>query len=76
MRLEFDKSTPVWEQLLRVSDSKEPGRKHQKRKGVKAKERDKLRQKRSASLKNKKSREFHEKVAAYWRGERQTNPAA
>lgn len=74
MKQDFDSSVPVHEQLLRVAKAKEPGRKHQKRPGVKAIERRKLAAKRHAALVAAKRRKFKDLVAAYWRGERDTHP--
>lgn len=76
MKRDFPQGMPHWEQLLSVSAMHTPGRKHQKRKGVKASERAKANLKASAREKNRKSALFHAKVRAYWRGERATYPEA
>lgn len=76
MRLQFGRDVARAEQLMRVALAKQPGRKHQKRKGVKAKERDRLRTaRRNAELRVRRAA-FSEKVAQYWRGERAENPSA
>lgn len=74
MRLEFNAGTPLLEQRLRVADAKQPGRKHQKRKGEKAKEKERATAKRRAALKAKKASRLKAAVAAYWRGGRDTFP--
>lgn len=74
MRLEFNAGTPLLEQRLRVADAKQPGRKHQKRKGAKAKEKARATTKRRLALKAKKAAKLKAAVAAYWRGERDTFP--
>ena len=74
MRLEFDRKVPLLEQRLRVADVKQPGRKHQKRKGAKAKEKDKATAKRRHALELKKAAKYNALVAAYWRGQRDTYP--
>ena len=74
MRLEFNAGTPLHEQRIRVADAKQPGRKHQKRKGSKAKEKQRATAKRRTVLKAKKARKFKSDVAAYWRGELETFP--
>lgn len=74
MKQDFDRSVPLIEQRMRVAAAKEPGRKHQKRPGVKAIERRKLASRRHAALVAMKRRKFKELVAAYWRGDRETYP--
>lgn len=74
MRLEFNLGTPLLEQRMRVAGSKQPGRKHQKRKGAKSKEKDKATNKRRISLKAKMASKLKAAVAAYWRGELDTFP--
>ena len=69
MRLEFDSKTSVHDQLMRLADSKKPGRKHQHRKGVKAAQRAKNKQLTSKRVIDKKIRVYRLSVAAYWRGE-------
>lgn len=75
MRLEFDANVPRHEQLLKVDANKTPGRKHQKRAGIRAKERAKASRLRNAALKNKKQAAFKAKVRAYWAGEIDQYPA-
>lgn len=75
MRQTFDRKMPVWQQRLRVMDAKQPGRKHQKRKGAKAKERDKATAKRRAQLNAVFHRKFHEAVRAYYAGNIDCYPA-
>lgn len=76
MKQDFPNTMPHWEMLLRTSAMHTPGRKHQKRKGVKATQRAKNSAIRGAKFKKLKTDAFGEKVRAYWRGERDTNPAA
>jgi len=76
MKQDFPGTMPQWEALLRVSAMHTPGRKHQKRKGVKATQRAKNSGLRSAKLKLIRSQGLHQQIQAYWRGERDTNPAA
>lgn len=65
---------PHWEQLLRTAAMHTPGRKHQKRKGVKASQRAKNSGVRSSKHKAMKANLFHAQVRAYWAGERDTYP--
>lgn len=74
MRLEFDRAIPVQEQRDRVANVKEPGRKHQKRKGAKALEREKATRARRSSLKAVVMRKYKNKVAEYWSGSRLIYP--
>lgn len=74
MRIEFDQSVSLLEQRLRVASIKEPGRKHQKRKGAKALEKEKASAKRHNKLKTIKARKFKNAVAAYWRGDLDSYP--
>jgi hypothetical protein len=74
MRIDFDQSVPVAEQLVRTAAFKKPGRKHQKRKGARAKEKCRATAKRRIALKATKAAKFHAAVSAYWRGERDTHP--
>jgi hypothetical protein len=74
MRLEFDKSVPRHEQLLRVDAAKTPGRKHQKRKGVKAKQRATNEAKAKLANMVKQAAAYRSKVRAYWRGEEDESP--
>lgn len=76
MRLEFDNRVPRAEQLLRTAAAKQPGRKHQKRKGVRAKQRELQKKKHQSALRAKARGEFSARVAAYWRGESDINPMA
>lgn len=76
MRQEFGNNITRAEQLMRVALAKKPGRKHQKRKGVKAKERDRVRVGRHNALVAARRKAFTMKVAEYWRGERAENPSA
>lgn len=74
MKQDFDRSVPLIEQRMRVAAAKEPGRKHQKRPGVKAIERRKLAAKRHAKMVADNLAKFKAAVSAYWRGERETYP--
>ena len=74
MRLEFDSSVPRLTQLMRVASYKKPGRKHQKRPGIRANERTKASLRRSADLKQIRREQFNAKVRAFWLGERETYP--
>jgi hypothetical protein len=76
MRQDFPNSMPRHEQLMRLSAGKTPGRKHQKRKGVRASERAKTQQKNRNAVRLREYRVFAEMVRAYWRGERETYPIA
>lgn len=69
MRLEFDQNVSVSEQLLRVAGYKEPGRKHQKRPGIRALERRKAAKIKRQKMHNVAHKKFKAKVAAYWNGE-------
>lgn len=76
MKRDFPQGTPREVQLLSVSAMHTPGRKHQKRKGVKATERARVNARGSTAEKNRKSALFHAQVRAYWLGERATYPEA
>lgn len=76
MKRDFPQGTPVWEQLLSVSGMQQPGRKHQKRKGVKAKQRANDSAKAGSAVKRRKTDLWHAKVRAYWLGLRDTYPKA
>ena len=76
MRRDFPQGMPHWEQLLSVGAMHTPGRKHQKRKGVKAAQRAKANIKASAKEKQRKASLWHAKVRAYWLGLRETYPEA
>ena len=76
MKKDFPQSMSREAQLLSVSAMHTPGRKHQKRKGVKANERAKQNARGSTAEKNRKSALFHAQVRAYWLGERATYPEA
>lgn len=75
MKLVFKPGTPLIEQLTRLYAAKEPGRKHQKRKGVRAKERERASQQRSKDRTAKKAAKYKAQVSAYWRGELDTFPS-
>ena len=74
MRRDFPQGMPRVEQLLSVSAMHTPGRKHQKRKGVKAGQRVKDNLKTSAKEKQRKADLWHKQVRAYWLGLRDTYP--
>lgn len=74
MHQDFPQSMPVYEQLLKISYAKQPGRKHQHRPGIKAKQRVK-----NTEFKNKKFNQikfdrYHLEVKKYWNGKRDTYP--
>jgi hypothetical protein len=74
MRQTFDSSVPLMEQRLRVANAKEPGRKHQKRKGAKALEAAKARARRRVKLNSARHRKYKEAVRAYWLGQSDSHP--
>uniref|UniRef100_C5CJR9 Uncharacterized protein n=1 Tax=Variovorax paradoxus (strain S110) TaxID=543728 RepID=C5CJR9_VARPS len=74
MKRDFPQGTPLEVQLLSVAAMHTPGRKHQKRKGVKASERTRANARGSAAEKHRKSALFHAQVRAYWLGQRETYP--
>ena len=74
MRLEFDAKVSRLEQLERYAKAKQPGRKHNKRPGVRASERARQRQKQLNALSQSRRKERNAKVAAYWRGELDEHP--
>ena len=74
MRLEFDAKVSRLEQLDRYAKAKQPGRKHDKRPGVRASERARRHQMQSNALKLARKKERSAKVAAYWRGELDEHP--
>lgn len=74
MRLDFDKDVPLLEQIMRVSKSKQPGRRHQHKPGSRVNEKRKASRVRASKIRSCKAKKFKEKVAAYWRGELQTFP--
>jgi hypothetical protein len=76
MRLEFDSSVSRIEQLERTAQAKTPGRKHQKRAGVRANERKRAAKVRASQHASKIRKAFRSGVAAYWKGETDQNPEA
>jgi hypothetical protein len=76
MRLEFDSKTPRLEQLKAVSDHKQPGRKHQHKPSNRAVQRKANSRKRAEKAKLRAMKRKSDEIRAYWRGERDTNPAA
>lgn len=75
MRLEFDSDVPRADQLLRMSACKKPGRKHRHTPSVRAKQKHANGGKANQAKAQRESRAFHQVVAAYWRGERDTYPS-
>ena len=65
MKQDFPNSMPHSEMLLREAAMQTPGRKHQKRKGVKATERARSNARGATAEKNRKSAVFHAQVRAY-----------
>lgn len=71
MRMQFPSDMPIWEQLKRSSERKRVGRKHNKTKGP-------GRQKKppkGAAMRDAAWRKYHEQVALYFAGHRDTMPA-
>lgn len=74
MKLDFDKSVTLQEQMMRVSKSKQPGRKHEHKPSSRVNEKRKASHVRALKIGSGKAKKFKEKVAAYWRGELQEFP--
>lgn len=68
MRQSFDQSVSLIEQWTRRANFKKPGRKHQKRPGIKASAKQKAHLKRSLAEKNRVHRMYKEQVTLYWNG--------
>lgn len=70
MRMHFDSSVPIWEQLQRTSSRRKCGRKHEHRIGP-------TRQKAETPRNVKVEaawRKYHEQVSLYFQGFRDTHP--
>ena len=76
MRLDFPVDMPLHEQLMRVASAKQPGRKHNKRPGVRAKDRQAAQVKKARVQRQKLDKRKSDSIRAYWAGESEENPAA
>ena len=74
MRRDFPASMPVSEQLMQTASLKTPGRKHQKRAGVKKKQRTANKSKTAAADRQRKSKNHFAEVRKYWTGETDEHP--
>ena len=74
MRRDFPGSMPVADQLMAVAAFKTPGRKHQKRAGVKKKQRTANEVKTAAADRQRKSKNHFAEVRKYWAGETDEHP--
>ncbi|GFM84994.1 hypothetical protein PSCICO_03930 [Pseudomonas cichorii] len=74
MRHEFPDNMPCCEQLLKVSQTRKPGRKHRKTAPNRCKQNQANAIRRSDAFKGKKIKAFREKVKAYWRGDLEKFP--
>ena len=74
MRRDFPASMPVPEQLQQIAALKTPGRKHQKRAGVKKKQRTANKSKTAAADRQRKSKNHFAEVRKYWTGKVDEHP--
>ena len=76
MRLEFAADVPRVVQLMRTAAAKQPGRKHNKRPGVRVKDRRAAQDKKAWVQRQKLDKRKSDSIRAYWAGESEENPAA
>jgi hypothetical protein len=74
VKQDFPASMPRDEQIARRKQAQKPGRKHQKRPGVRAKERMRASLRRGLERRSQLAKDHKRQVAAYFRGERDTYP--